>query len=77
VNQAERGYWIPAALVSKLIIAIITAIIAIGGYMVIWALNDAQWKATWQRQIEVNSGRIAHIEQQQEEERRGFKRPAD
>ena len=41
----EHGYFLAAGLVNKLIAAIILAIISVGGYMIVWALNDAEWKA--------------------------------
>jgi len=37
-------YIIPTSLVSKLIIAIFGSLIGIGGYMVVWAINDGRWK---------------------------------
>lgn len=39
------NYEISAQLVHKLIGAIIAAILAIGGYMALWAISDASWKA--------------------------------
>jgi hypothetical protein len=42
----QHGYLIPGALMHKLIVAIIVAIITIGGYMVLWAIADAEFKAT-------------------------------
>ena len=38
------SYQISSSLVNRLIAAIIIAIISIGGYMIVWAINDAQWK---------------------------------
>jgi hypothetical protein len=62
-QQRDNGmYQIPAALVTRLIVTIITSISFVGGYMVLWALNDAQWKGTWQKQIEVNSHRLDALE---------------
>ena len=39
------SYTIDSSLVNKLIAAIIAAILAIGGYMALWAINDSAWKA--------------------------------
>lgn len=50
-TEGEKRYSIAAALVHKLIISIIGAIIATGGYMVLWGINDARWKGTMETQF--------------------------
>ena len=44
-KDEKEHYTVPAPLVHKLIIAIFTSLIAIGGYMAIWAVNDAAFKS--------------------------------
>jgi len=40
----SESYQISSSLVHKLIAAIISAIVLIGSYMIVWAINDANWK---------------------------------
>lgn len=47
----QRGYFMPASLVNRLILAIVGAILAIGGYMVLWAMSDVAWKSTQELKI--------------------------
>ena len=44
-DTQRDGYLIPAPLVNKAIISIIGSIFLIGAYMVVWAVNDASFKA--------------------------------
>lgn len=77
----------PATLVEAVIYAILAALIAVGGYMVVWAIVDSRWKGRteqkldsiedtvetlekrtenlpkWENQIEVNTQRLAVLEQ--------------
>ena len=45
-------YQIESSLVHKLIISIITAIVMIGGYMIVWAYVDARWKGELDSKME-------------------------
>ena len=45
-DTRHDGYLIPAPLVNKAILSIIGGIVLIAGYMVVWAINDAAFKAT-------------------------------
>lgn len=45
-DTRNDGYLIPAPLVNKAILSIIGGIVLIAGYMVVWAINDAAFKAT-------------------------------
>ena len=42
--KKDTSVTIEAALVNRCITAIMTAILAIGGYMVAWGIADAKWK---------------------------------
>ncbi len=44
-TETLQCYTIQSTLVNRLIGTIIASILAIGGYMIVWALNDAQFKA--------------------------------
>ena len=46
-----RGYFVPASLMNKLIASIFGAIIAVGAYMIIWAVNDAAWKGIQEQRL--------------------------
>lgn len=51
VSAREPQYQIPASLVHRLITSIIVAIVTIGGYMILWAINDAASKASWAERL--------------------------
>ena len=61
VAKEDRNYVISAPLVHKLIMSIIGGIVAIGAYMVIWALNDTEWKATITTRLEALREDVAEI----------------
>lgn len=42
--MADGTYEIPVPLVTKAIYSILAAILALGLYMVVWAINDAEFK---------------------------------
>ena len=42
--MAANEYSVEKGLVHKLIMSIISAILLIGGYMIVWAYLDARWK---------------------------------
>lgn len=57
-------YKISTGLVHKLIVAIITAVLSIAGYMVVWAVSDSSWRtATVSRLTELEKD-VAVIEVQ-------------
>ena len=45
VAKSDDSYVVPATLVHRLIVAIFSSLAMIGAYMIIWAVNDVQWKA--------------------------------
>jgi len=51
-NGKERGYYLSAGLVNKLILSILTGIVVIAGYMIVWAVNDASWKASQETKLD-------------------------
>ena len=54
VKKVGENYQLPARLVHNLIRSIFGSILVIGGYMIIWAINDAAWKAA----LDVRIGQI-------------------
>lgn len=50
-SEPSRGYFIPATLMNKLIASIFGVIIAVGAYMIIWAVNDAAWKGIQEQRL--------------------------
>ena len=52
IKKADEAYELPARLVHNLIRSIFGTIVIIGGYMIIWAINDAAWKAQLDIRIE-------------------------
>ena len=56
------GYLVPAPLVHKAIWSIIGSLIAIAGYMAIWAVNDAAFKARVEERINQIAKRMERIE---------------
>ena len=60
-HAGKHGYFMPANLVNKLIVAIITAILTIGGYMILWAINDAAYKTLQETKIDVVTAQLALV----------------
>ena len=66
-EQDEEGngfYRISSRLVHMAIIAIIGALLSLGGYMVAWALNDSYWKSAKNERDAAQEARLAVIEAQ-------------
>ena len=67
--KRERGeggddaYRISARLVHNLILAVFGSILTYGGYMAIWAINDASWKAALDERLTNMAFRISALEQ--------------
>ena len=47
-DVAADTYTIPAPLVHRGIMALVTLFFGLAGYMIVWALNDREWKAQQQ-----------------------------
>jgi hypothetical protein len=62
ITRSDDDYRIPAPVVHWLITGIAGSIIAIGAYMVAWAVNDAAWKASLLNRIETIERHITKIE---------------
>ena len=62
-EREKDGYFVPASLVNKLIIAIFGSLVAVGGYMIVWAINDARWKAGQDANISGLRDEIGNLEQ--------------
>lgn len=69
INEADSvrrikddGYLVPAPLVHKAIWSIIGSLIAIAGYMAIWAVNDAAFKARIEERINHIVKRMERLE---------------
>lgn len=85
ITRSDDDYRIPAPLVNWLITGIVGSIVAIGAYMVGWAVNDAAWKSVAMQRIEAIERNIAKMEakaerdgerrQQVEGERRRGEKP--
>ena len=58
----KDGYFVPASLVNKLILGIFASLLSLAGYMVLWAMNDAEWKAHQEGTTDVLQQQITHIE---------------
>ena len=57
-DNGNGEYLIAKPLVHKAIVSIISGIIVIAGYMIVWAVNDASWKAKQEARIELVLGEI-------------------
>lgn len=62
IARDEGRYLVPVALVHWAITSIILGIITIGGYMVIWAVNDASWKASQQEKLSKIESSVVKME---------------
>lgn len=51
-DDEPTRYSVPATLVHWLIAAILSSLISIAGYMVVWAVNDREWKTSVNAKIE-------------------------
>jgi hypothetical protein len=63
-NGSDRGYYLSARLVNKLIFSIFSGIIIIAGYMIVWAVNDGRWKSAQEVKLETFAGSQALHRQQ-------------
>jgi hypothetical protein len=59
----DRTYKLPSTLVHRAIGSIIGSICLIGGYMVIWAVNDSAFKARIEERLIQIERRMARIEE--------------
>ena len=59
-------YQVPSTLVHRALFSIIGGICLIGGYMVIWAVNDSAFKARIEERLTQIERRIARIEVQKD-----------
>ena len=57
------NYTIPAALVNKLIAAILISLISISGYMLVWAVNDSAWHAREQQRVDTLVKHVDRLEE--------------
>jgi Tfp pilus assembly protein PilO len=57
ITQRDAGgnYQVPVPLVHKTIVAVVAAVLAVGGYMIVWAINDADKSARLEARIETIS----------------------
>ena len=60
-SKDQGGYFIPAKVVNGLIIAIFTSLFTIGGYMVVWGLNDAAFKSRVLTELGYLKARVIEI----------------
>ena len=66
----HNGYLIPGALMHRLILSIIVAIVTIGGYMVAWGIADAGFKARVLTELVFFKERLHEIGKDQDEHER-------
>jgi len=66
VEQDDDHYSIPSTLVHSLIGTILVSLLAIAGYMVVWAKSDAEWKATLLTKFSMLEGQVTKIDQRVE-----------
>jgi CHASE3 domain sensor protein len=62
-SDSDEVVQISNKLISLLSSAILGALLAIAGYMVLWAINDSRWKGTMEehtRNIEYRLSRLEH-----------------
>jgi hypothetical protein len=60
----QQTYTFNARLVHGLILAIFASLISIAGYMILWAQNDASFKADLIRRLQVQERDVAIIQMQ-------------
>jgi len=63
VPRDGDGYLVPAKLVNWLVYSILAALLAIGGYMVVWNRSDTQWKTALMIRLESINEKIGGLEQ--------------
>jgi hypothetical protein len=63
----HNGYLIPGALMHRLILSIIVAIVTIGGYMVAWGIADAGFKAKVLTEMIYIKDRVKELGKDQDE----------
>lgn len=66
-RESEAGYFIPAKLVNGLIVAIFGSLLTISGYMVVWGLNDAAFKARVLTELGYLKARVIEIGEDQDQ----------
>jgi hypothetical protein len=59
-------YHVPSTLVHRALFSIIGGIVVIGGYMVIWAVNDSAFKARIEERLAQIERRMARMEVQKD-----------
>ena len=59
----SSNYVVPTTLVHWAITSIIGGILAIGAYMVVWAINDAAWKSALEGKLVAIELRISEVKQ--------------
>jgi hypothetical protein len=66
MEDARQTYRIDAKLVNRLITSAITSIIVIGGYMLVWGLNDARFKSRVLIELSYLKERVIEIGEDQD-----------
>ena len=61
------SYNIPAPLVHNILRSIVTAIVFLGGYMVVWGINDASFKSQVLTELGWMKDRVVEIGDDQDE----------
>ena len=61
------GYVVPAPLMHRIMVAVLSSIIIIGGYMVMWAYNDAAFKSRMLTEMQFLKDRVVEIGEDQDE----------
>jgi hypothetical protein len=64
--MSTNEYHVPSALVHRALFSIIGGIVVIGGYMVIWAVNDSAFKARIEERLAQIERRMARMEVQKD-----------
>ena len=67
VQLIGDGYVVPAPLLHKVLVGILTCIIFIGGYMVAWAYTDATFKSRVLTEMEFLRERVVEIGEDQDD----------
>ena len=66
-DKEHGGYMIPAGVVNALILGIFATIFTVGGYMIVWGLNDASFKAQVLTELGYLKARVVEIGEDQDE----------
>ena len=66
-DPSGEAYRIPAPLVHNILKSIVGAFIFIGGYMVVWGINDAAFKSKVLTELSWMKSRVSEIGEDQDE----------